>query len=317
VSHLTDRVAVTGATGFIGWHVCERLRDAGWQVVAVARPGSRKPLPPGVERVAANLDTGALLRVCGRATAIVHAAGITRARSTAEYRLVNVEGTRAVAEAARALDARMVHVSSLTAAGPAPSDRPKTEADASSPITAYGRSKLDSEGLVIGTPGLRWTTIRPAAVYGPRDRQFLPLFQAARRGLIPRPWNADVFALTLVHVEDVARAIEMACGRDAADRQTLFIGHPAVVSLDSLLRTVALTLNHTYRPVPVPFALVRLSAWLGVGGMSAERFREMTSPGFVCSVERADRCLGFRAAVDLADGFRSTADWYFANRWLS
>jgi nucleoside-diphosphate-sugar epimerase len=89
------------------------------------------------------------------------------------------------------------------------------------------------------------------------------------------------------------------------------------VSLDGLLRTAALTLNHTYRPVPVPLALVRLGAWLGVGGMSVERLREMMSPGFVCSVEHAERCLGFRAAIDLADGFRSTADWYFANHWLS
>jgi dihydroflavonol-4-reductase len=314
---MADRVAVTGATGFIGWHTCERLRDAGWNVAAVVRPESRKPLPAGIERTQANLEAAELTRACAHASAIVHAAGITRARSAAEYHRVNVEGTRAVAEAARALDARLVHVSSLTAAGPASADRPKTEAEASTPITAYGRSKLESERLVMGTPGLRWTLIRPAAVYGPRDRQFLPLFRAARRGLFPRPSNAGVFSLTLVHVDDVARAIEMACGHDAAEGLGLFIGHPAPVSLDGLLRTAALTLNHTYRPVPVPLALVRLGAWLGVGGMSVERLREMMSPGFVCNVEHAERCLGFRAAIDLADGFRSTADWYFANHWLS
>jgi dihydroflavonol-4-reductase len=314
---MTDRVAVTGATGFIGWRTCERLRDAGWNVVAVVRPESRSPLPDGVERMPADLEAAALTRACARASAIVHAAGITRATSAVEYHRVNVEGTHAVAEAARVLDARLVHVSSLTAAGPASSDRPKTEADASAPITEYGRSKLKSEELVIGMPGLRWTIVRPAAVYGPRDRQFLPLFQAARRGLLLRPSNADVFSLTLVHVDDVARAIEMACVCDDAARETLFIGHPAPVSLDLLLRTVSLALNRTYRPVPVPFAFVRLGAWLGVGGLSAERLAEMMSPGFVCSVEQAERRLGFRAAVDLAEGFRATADWYFANHWLS
>ena len=316
MSQAAARVAVTGATGFIGWHVCERLRDAGWQVVGVVRPESHKPLPLGVQRAPANLEPAALTRACAHALAIVHAAGVTKARSAHEYRRVNVEGTRAVVEAARELGARMVHVSSLTAAGPASRDRPKTEADASTPITAYGHSKLESEETVKGTAGLPWTIVRPAAVYGPRDRQFLPLFQAARRGILPRPSNAGDFSLTLVHVADVARAIEMACARDASERETLFVGHPASVSLDALLRTAASTLGRAYRPVPVPMAIIRLAAWIGVGGLSAERLREIKSPGFVCSVERAERCLGFRAAIDLEEGFRSTAAWYFANQWL-
>ena len=313
---MTGRVAVTGATGFIGWHVCERLREAGWSVAAVVRPGSRKPLPDGIQRVEASLEPAPLRRACANVSTIVHAAGITSARSVAEYERVNVEGARAAADAARALDARIIHVSSLTAAGPAPPDRPKTETDPSTPITAYGRSKLESERQIVETPGLRWTIVRPAAVYGPRDRQFLPLFQTARRGLFLRPANADAFSLTLVHVEDVARAIETACGSEQAERETLFIGYPRPASLDDLLRALALTFNRRYRPRPVPFALVRVSAWLGVGGLSAERVREMMSPGFVCSVERAERCLGFRAAVDLPDGFRSTAAWYIANRWM-
>jgi nucleoside-diphosphate-sugar epimerase len=313
---MSGRVAVTGATGFIGWHVCARLRDAGWSVAAIVRPESRKPLPENVDRVAADLDATALCRACRDAETIVHVAGITRARSDHEYHRVNVEGTRAVAEAARALNARMVHVSSLTAAGPASAERPRTEGDASTPITGYGASKLEAEAVLRGLSALRWTMVRPAAVYGPRDRQFLPLFQAARRGLFPRLPNAAAFSLTFVHVDDVARAIERVCGSAAVDGETLFIGHAAPASIDDLLRTLALTFHRPYRALPVPFALVRAGAWLGVGGLSGERLRELTSPGFVCSVARAERCLGFRAAIDLADGCRSTAAWYRANRWL-
>jgi nucleoside-diphosphate-sugar epimerase len=315
---MTGRAAVTGATGFIGWHVCERLRDAGWNVVGVVRPESReKPLPTYVERACATLETEALTRVCTNVSVIVHAAGITHARSSDEYQRVNVAGTRSVALAARTLNARLVHISSLTAAGPAPADRPRTEGDESAPITAYGRSKMDSETLISGLSGLRWTVIRPAAVYGPRDRQFLPLFQAARRGLLPRPSNADAFSLTLAHVDDVARAIAMACARHDMDRETLFIGHPTPVSLDVLLGMVAQALRCSYRPVPVPWPLVRLGAWVGIGGLSAERLSEITSPGFVCRVERAEQRLGFRAGVGLAEGLESTADWYLANHWLS
>src|SRR5581483_7647923 len=129
------RVAVTGATGFIGWHACERLRDAGWTVVAIARPGGRAARPPGVELATAPLEAGALCRACEGAAAIVHAAGVIRAASDAEYRRVNVEGARAAAEAARSLGARLVHISSLTAAGPACLARPEREDDPCEPVT--------------------------------------------------------------------------------------------------------------------------------------------------------------------------------------
>ena len=311
------RVAVTGATGFIGWHACERLRDAGWTVVAIARPGGRAARPPGVELATAPLEAGALCRACEGAAAIVHAAGVIRAASDAEYRRVNVEGARAAAEAARSLGARLVHISSLTAAGPACLARPEREDDPCEPITAYGRSKLASERVIAATPGLRWTVLRPAAVYGPRDHQFRPLFAAARRGLLPRLPNAASFFLTLVHAADLARAIERACRADHADGEVLFVGHPAPASLDDVLRAAAAAVGRRCRPLPVPFALMHLAAWLGVAGITAERVREAQSPGFVCSVARAERRLGFRAAIPLGDGFRETAAWYRAHGWLA
>jgi nucleoside-diphosphate-sugar epimerase len=308
---------VTGASGFIGWHVCEHLCAAGWRVAAIVRPGGGKPVPAGAEPVPADLDATGLVEACANAEVIVHAAGVTKARSLAEYRRVNVEGTRAVAETARALGARMIHVSSLTAAGPAPADRPRTESDTREPITDYGRSKLEAEELIERMAGLRWTIVRPAAVYGPRDRQFLPLFQAARRGLFLRPANAATFAMTFVHVDDVARAMTMACDRSSVDGDILFLGFRPSRSFDDLLRTLALTFDRSYHPLPVPLAMVRLGAWLGVGGLGRERVCELMSPGFVCNVDRASRCLGFQATIDLESGCRATAAWYAAARWLS
>lgn len=313
---MSGRVAVTGATGFIGWHVCERLRDEGWTVTAVVRPEGHKALPDGIARLPAALEPGALRRAFSGADAVVHAAGITRARSTAEYRRVNVETTRAVADAARLCDAHLVHVSSLTAAGPASPEHPRTEADPSGPITPYGTSKLEAETVIRGADGLRWTMVRPAAVYGPRDRQFLPLFRAGRRGVFLRPPNAGAFFLTLAYVDDVARAIAMVCGNSAVHGETLFLGDDAPVSIDDLLRTVAATFNRRFRPLTVPFAAVRLGASLGAGGLSGERLRELRSDGFVCSVARAAQLIHFRTAVDLMTGFGRTAAWYAENGWL-
>jgi len=313
---VTRRVAVTGAAGFIGWHACERLRDAGWTVVGVTRPNRDRAVPPGVERAASELDAGGLTRACAGVSAIVHVAGITFSSSPEEYGRVNVDGAREVAEAAQALGARLVHIGSLAGAGPASADDPRTEDTPPSPLTAYARSKIESEAVVARVPGLRWTILRPAAVYGPRDRQLLPLFKAARRGLTPRPPNAATYSLTFAYVDDVARAIELACASDTLDGETLFIGHPDAVSIDLLITTLARTLNRPRRVLRVPWAAIRAAAQLGIGGLNSERLLEMRSAGYVCNVERAERRLGFRAAFDLVKGLQATAAWYIANGWI-
>ena len=53
-------VGITGATGFLGWHVAQAFLRAGWQVRGIVRPGSRKPLPEAAERIEASLDTPSL-----------------------------------------------------------------------------------------------------------------------------------------------------------------------------------------------------------------------------------------------------------------
>jgi len=100
---------------------------------------------------------------------IVHLAGVVNAVSQREYAEVNVEGTRAVVKAAQAVNARLVHISSLSVAGPASAAAPSTEDTPPNPMTPYGRSKLASEHVVRSAVGLRWTILRPAIVYGPGD----------------------------------------------------------------------------------------------------------------------------------------------------
>ena len=175
-------VSVTGATGFLGWHIATELAARGWTVRAIVRPGSAKPLPEGVEIRQSSLEHVALKAAFDGSDVVVHAAGLTRARSERAFRTVNVDGTRAVVAAANEAGARIVHISSLAAIGPGTADRPAHEDDRPQPLTAYGKSKLASEAVVRSEARVPWTIVRPAAVYGPRDRQFLPLVRLATRG---------------------------------------------------------------------------------------------------------------------------------------
>ena len=315
---MSGRVAVTGANGFIGQNVVRHLRDAGWKVRAIVRPGRRCVVPDGVELVAAPFVAADLMRAAADADVIVHAAGRTRASTTRQLYAANVDVTRDVVQVAARLDARLVHISSLAAVGPGTSARPRAEDDTPCPLTAYGRSKLAAEELVRTAPGLRWTIVRPALVYGPADRNTLPLFKLARRGLAFRVSRSTVPAYTFVHVDDVAHGIEVAAAAVAAERQVFALGHPKSETADTLTDTLARVLGRRCRRVWIPYALLlagaaggevaKLCGWPLV--LDRARLTELMADGWVCSVEKARDRLGVSARIDLLEGFTSTAAWY-------
>lgn len=206
------RVLVTGASGFVGAAVCRQLRDAGHDVAAlVRRPGSE---PEGTVAVAGDLtggDAELAAAVAGAApAAVVHlAAEIASQRDAARIAAVNVEGTRRLVEACRALDAppRLVFTSTVVTGD---AHGALLTEDAPLPVTtAYGRSKQEGERLVLGS-GLPAVVLRPSHVYGPGgwyvDELIARLRGPGRFAVIGRGDNLwDV-----VHVDDVAAACVLA-----------------------------------------------------------------------------------------------------------
>ena len=188
---------------------------------AIVRPGNRKPVPAGIEVVEAPLDPAALERAIAESSLIVHSAALVRAASVRQMEQVNVDGTRAVVEAANGAGARLIFLSSQAAIGPGTAERPSREDDVPQPLTAYGRSKLAAEAVVRSDAQVAWTIVRPSAVYGPRDRGFLPLFRLASRGMflmVTRPTTP----FTFIYVDDLVQAVVTAATDErAANRDVL------------------------------------------------------------------------------------------------
>jgi dihydroflavonol-4-reductase len=304
---VTRRVAVTGASGFIGRHVTAHLAARGVDVVAVRRPFERETL------------RHALLG----ADVVVHLAGVISALRDQEYIAANVDGTRAVAEAARAAGLPMINVSSLAAAGPAPPRAPRSEDDPPAPINAYGRSKLEGERAIARVDGLRWTTLRPGVVYGPRDRALLPIFVMAARGVMPLVGRADA-AYSFIHVHDLTRAIAAAVDRPATG-ETMFAGHPHPVTTRELLEGVRAASGTRAVIVRIPMTIIHAAAIAGdVAGrlrgkasvIDSRRYGELASEGFVCRVDRLRERLGVVAEIGLKEGLASAYAWYRQEGWL-
>jgi nucleoside-diphosphate-sugar epimerase len=305
-------VAITGANGFIGQHLCERFAERG----DVVRPIVRR-----------DLDSRSIGETFDGVDVVVHAAGATRAPTRALLRASNVELTKRVIDLARRANvARFVFVSSQAAAGPASFlDAPVTEDMSPAPIEAYGRSKLDAEHVVRTSEGMSWVIVRPAAVYGPRDRDFLVMFRLARHGVAIHAANRAQW-VSIIHVRDVADGILRAATLPQAVGGTFFLANEAPVQWAEVFRSTARVARRSlFVDVEIPAWLVEAGAATGdvlarvtgsAGLMTSEKVA-LTKPRFwICSSERAKRELGFAPRIGLQEGLTETHDWYRTHGWL-
>lgn len=316
---MDGRVLITGATGFVGSHITEAFLEAGYEV----RCGARDPHHPRwlsdlpVEIVPLDLDRPAdLLRALEGVDKVVHAAGVTRARHQSDYERINAVGTRRLAGVA--LEAgvrRFVQISSLAARGPDWLHHP---------ASAYGWSKRRAEtNLHAFSANMETVVLRPAAVYGPRDADLLPLFKMAKRGRLVVPAGPGL--LQPVYATDVAAATLAAVREPNVAYGPFPIAEAGNYSWKRVVQALEKAVGHKVRVVGVP------NGAFVFGGRVAERASKLADavPIFderraedlarhtwTCDVTPAERALGWRARVPLAEGLERTVRWYEKNSWM-
>ncbi len=326
------RVLVTGATGFLGSHVAEQLARQGHTVRVLVRRTSDRSFLQGFEAEEALGDVTqpeTLPSAVEGMEAVVHAAGLTKARSAAEFEAVNAGGT---ANLLAALDPaqplrRFVLISSLAAHGPSEDGRPRPSDAQPTPVTAYGRSKLKAEELVRSwaADGRAATIIRPPGIYGPRDRQTLIFFQLARWRLAPL-LGGGANSISCVYVDDAARAAVLsATAGDDAPSATYALDDGAVYTWRDLLAAVEQAVGKKALRLPSPpwaFAAAALVSELygrlrrQAVSFTRDKVIEMRQPSWVCSHEEISRDLGWQPQVGLSEGAALTAAWYRQHGWL-
>ena len=323
-------VLVTGATGFVGRHVADELARAGHSVRCLVRPSTDPaPLVQAGHRIVRGevLDQPSLAAAVDGADAVVHVAGLIAARSFREMRRVNAEGVgRIAAASARARARRFVLISSLAAAGPSRGGRAVRESDPARPVSRYGLSKLLGEraaARVLG-PAVPLTVIRPPAVYGPHDRGIHGFFDAAARGIRLR-LGSRPRRVSIVHGEDLARAVVLALGSDAAAGRTYFVANAESYEIDDLIARIAAAVGGRTVTVRVPEPIVHaagmlaeeVARWRGmVPVFSRDKAREFLATGWVCDASRAAADFGWRPRWPLTEGLAQTAAWYRERGWI-
>lgn len=317
-------ILLTGSTGFLGSHIADLLCGSGHRI----RSNYRTTRPSWLDAheidwVQTDLrETGSLASLVSDIDVVIHNAGITRGNSLEEFLSVNTRPSLALArEAAQAGAKRFVFVSSMAAREP---DELRDRGIVG-PISDYGRSKREAEsGLRIVAneyPSMRIAALRLSGVYGPRDRDLLPMFRMARTGLMLLPPKARRFQP--LYAEDAARAVLAATESEAFG--PFEIAEQRRYSWPEVSDLMGNACGRRLKSMHIPVWLFLTAGGIssGIGAavgrrmpLDLRRAQDLSRYSWSCDPEPAAQSMGFRATVDLETGLRRTADWYRAHEWL-
>lgn len=323
------KALVTGATGFIGSHLAERLLKEGHNVSCLVRDTSDLKWLKGLNVQLFRGDCTEIdsLEDCVKhCDYIYHLAGLTKTAQRKEFYAANTKGTENIIAAAAKNSPnikKFLYLSSLSALGPSRNGRLPDERHEPRPVSDYGRSKLEGEKAVLKYSGaVPVTILRPAAVYGPRDREFFIIFRFIKKEVMPY-WGSG--HVSLVHVDDLVDAILLAAEHKNSEGKTYLVSDGTVHSNEEIINEISSVLEARVLKLKVPKSLLPaigffgelISKIMGKSSMvNSDKLKELQYSDWVCDISRAKKDLNYSPRIELKEGMKGTGEWYRTHKWL-
>jgi nucleoside-diphosphate-sugar epimerase len=254
---------------------------------------------------------------------VLHLAGVTKALRPEDYFIGNGRATANLVRAMEGGTARLVHVSSLAAAGPSQDGQPLDEDAPPSPVSFYGKSKLEAERVARARQGS--VVVRPPVVYGPRDRDVFQVLRSVSRGLVLEIAGGERW-FSAIYVQDLVRGLLAAADSPRAAGRVYFLTSPQPHTWGELASTAAAIMGKRPRVVRLPYAAARAAGFAAEmwslargkpGILSRDKIAEARCAHWTCRGDRASREIGFTADTGLREGLALTLEWYREQGWLS
>ena len=313
-----SRILVTGATGFVGRHLCRLLASLGHDVVGTTRTSANLAKVDGyklmtIADLGEEIDWGPLLE---GADYVIHLAArvhVMQERDKdplAAFRRVNVNGTEQLLRHEHMRDVkRVIFVSSIKVHGDETVTKPFSATDTPAPPDPYGISKFEAEELVekIGAEtGFETVIIRPPLVYGPGvGGNFARLLKLIDKG-IPLPFGLVRNTRSLVSVDNLCDLIRECLGNESAPGKRFLVSDNSDLSTPELVRKIAAAMGRPSRLLPVPVFLMRMGASLLGRGAEVSRL----TGSLQVDIDATMKSLHWSPPVSVIEGIASTVNWY-------
>ena len=328
---MKNRVLITGASGFVGYHVVEEALNKGLEVFAAVRKSSDISHLKNFNIQFTYPNFGEIKSLVedfskNRYDYIIHLAGLTKALTEDEYHEVNAQYVQNIANAiikSGIAIKKLVLMSSLAAIGPLNTlDNLITENKIPNPVTTYGKSKLLGETLLQNFNQLDYTILRPTAVYGPRDKDMFIFFKQIAKGYELYIGKKEQ-NLSFIYVKDLAMASIKAL--NAPEKSIYILTDGNTYKRADLAKQTKELLEIKTRTINIPLPVIKIiTGILGLYGsitnkasaLNPEKVNELVAKNWGCDISRSLNELNYEPKFGLKEGIQNTLIWYKNNNWL-
>ena len=330
------KILITGASGFIGSFIVEEALKRGFETwAAVRRSSSKEYLQDArIKFIELNLSSKEQLVEQLRGQDfdyVVHAAGVTKCLNKQDFRRINTEGTKNLADALIETGMplkRFVFVSSLSIFGAIKEQLPYDEIredDMPQPNTEYGRSKLAAEQY-LDSLGSRipYIILRPTGVYGPREKDYYIMAKSIKQH-IDFAVGYQRQDITFVYVQDVVQAVFLALEKGQTGRK-YFLSDGEVYQSTTFSDLIHEELGRPWwLRITAPVWVLRIVTFFGeyaghmtgkVTALNNDKYNILKQRNWRCDITPARKELGFEPKVQLQEGVKTTIKWYKDHGWL-
>jgi len=329
---MKQKVLITGASGFVGFHLIEAALANDLDVYAAVRKSSDIKHLSSYKLNYTYLDFSSIESLAKELEEkqydfIIHAAGTTKAISQDEYNKVNSLYTINLAQAIEKSGIplkKIVFISSLAAIGPLQQiDNLITENTPQRPVTSYGKSKLLAEEQLKNLQ-LPLIILRPTAVYGSRDKDIFIILKTFNNGFEPYIGKIEQH-LSFIYVKDLAAVSINSLFTPEEANGDYNITDGNCYGRYEMANIAKKVLNKKTFKVHLPLSVVKAFSivleksygWFGkASAVNLEKLNELTAANWCCSIEKAKHNLRFEPTYSLQDGLKETLDWYKQNKWF-
>jgi len=326
------KLLITGATGFVGYHLVVEALLQGYEVHATIRKSGRlgnlSNVPIHFHELSL-FDKEGFKRLLNehQIGMVIHNAGLTKATTEDQYFSVNTHGTRVLAEAlseSNSRTKRFIFMSSLAAKGPGknPGDL-LYQHTPDQPVTAYGRSKLRAERVLMEIPHLDVTIFRPTGVFGPYEQDFLQMIKMIHQGIEVYIGKQDQ-TISFLYVKDLSRLVIHALAYERMFGPYM-VSDGNVYSRYTFGEVASNLLQKKTRRICIPLIMGKGIAILSEyyhqinkkpALLNRDKLHEILAPSWLCDISYVQRDFNFAMQYQLASGLQETLKWYKENHWL-
>ncbi len=324
-------ILITGATGFVGSRLVEKLVKDGHEVTVLSRQASSLA---NLKDQKVNLcyvsftDLEVLKKAALGKEVIFHLAGLINAprEKVHLYYQANVSITKSLLKAVdKSVLKAFVYCSSVAVYGKL-KKLPTDEKIPPRPDNLYGQTKFEAENICLDffskedIPGI---IVRPTWVYGPRDKRTFKLFKAIKKRIFRVVGQGKVLIHPLF-VDDLVDALKLCAFNEKAMGEIFIVGGEEVVELNTLVNLIARALDKPLPKIHIPLKLAKTGAFFlekpyylfGKRPPLSQRGLEFFTRDQHYDISKAERELSFTPNHTLSEGINLTVDWYRKKGWL-